>query len=113
MRRRRSENDMSVGASESKRIYASDSLRRAIWKRLERGRDAQLEFFKINVRIWFRKMKAGRDLSVFEHQHRLEQAGDARGGFQMPEIGFDRTDRERRIGGTMAAKRFGKGVRFN
>ena len=65
-------------------------------KWLELRRHAQLQFFKINVRIRRRKMKTGRNLSVLENEHRFEKSGDARGGFQMAKISFDRTNRQRR-----------------
>ena len=65
-------------------------------KRLELSRHAQFQFFKIDMRIRFRKMKTGRNLTVLEYQHRFEQTGDAGGCFQMAKIRFDGTNRERR-----------------
>ena len=58
-------------------------------------------------------MEARRNLAVLEHEHRLKQTGDARCGFQVTEIGFDRANRKRAIGRTIAAESFGKGMRFD
>ena len=52
MRRRFSQNDVRIRAAESKGIDARDTLGCSIRKGLERGRYAQLQLLKIDVRIW-------------------------------------------------------------
>src|SRR5258707_12547635 len=78
---------------------------------LELGRNAQLQFFEINVRIRRRKMETGRDLSVLENEHRFEKASDARRSFQMAKIGFDGTNRQRR--GSISTQRFRERMRLH
>ena len=58
-------------------------------------------------------MKTGRNLSVLEHEHRFEKTGDARCGFQMAKIRFDRANRQRRVGGSIAAESFRESMRFD
>ena len=72
-----------------------------------------LSFSKSMCGFGVRKMEARRNLAVLEHQHRLEQTGDARCGFQMAEIGFYRANRQRRVGGSIAAESFRKRMRFD
>ena len=78
--------------------------RRSIRERLELSRHAQLELFKINVRIRRRKMETGRNLAVLQNEHRFEKSGDARCSFQMAKVGFDRANRQRRVGGSITRR---------
>ena len=85
----------------------------ACGKRLQRGRHAQLELLEINMRTRRLKMEARRNLAVLQHEHRLEQSGDARRGFQVSEICFDRANRQRRAAGRLRAERFGERMRLD
>src|SRR5689334_309962 len=97
MRRRSREDHVSISAAESERVYAGDTFTVGLRERLERGRHAELRFFKINVRIRCLKMEARRNLPILDHEHCLEQASNARGRFQVTEVGFYRANRKRRV----------------
>ena len=68
---------------------------------------------EVDVRIWRCEMQARRDLPVLEHEHRFDQPGNAGGGFQMPEIGLHRPDRQRRLRRAIGAQRVGQRVRLD
>src|SRR5690606_19978492 len=42
---------------------------------------------------------AGRDLAAVQGEHRLDDAGDARGAFEVADVGLDRADEARVAGG--------------
>src|ERR1043166_6994681 len=113
MRRRFGQNDVGVCSSESERIDAGNALGRSVWEWFELGRHAQLELLEIDMRVRCRKMEAGRNLCVLERQHRLEQPGDARGGFQMAKVSFYGADRARGVALSMAAESIRESMRLD
>ena len=48
---------------------------------------------KIDLRIGRIEVQAGRQAAVFERHHGLDQTGNAGGGIEVPDIGFNRADR--------------------
>ncbi len=60
-----------------------------------------------------RKWRLGGYLPVLEHEHRLEQTCDARGGLEVAEVGLHRADGQRRVGGTILAQCLGERVRLD
>ncbi len=52
-----------------------------------------------DVRVGADEVQAGRDPAVPQRQHRLDQAGDAGGALQVADVGLDRSDEQRPVGG--------------
>ena len=73
---------MRVGATEAERIDARHPRAIGLRKRLQRGRHAELQGNKVDIRIGLLKMQTGGNAAVLEHKERLDQTGDACGSFQ-------------------------------
>ena len=58
-------------------------------------------------------MEARWNLAVLKNQHRFEKPRDARCGLQMAKVGFYGADRQRRVGGSIAAESFRESMRFD
>ena len=54
--------------------------------------DVEWAALELDVGIDLLEVKAGGNLCVFEREHGLDQAGDARGGVQMADIRLERAD---------------------
>ena len=59
------------------------------------------------------EVQTGWDLTVFEDEQAFDQADDARGGFEVAEIGFDRADGQWLRGGAVGAEGVGEGGGFD
>ncbi|EDT00905.1 hypothetical protein BamIOP4010DRAFT_5583 [Burkholderia ambifaria IOP40-10] len=84
-----------IGAAESERAHPGDSPAFPAPPRDRVGRHANGDVLPRRMRIGLREMQMRRDPVVLERQQHLDQAGDAGGRLQMPDIGLDRTDHER------------------
>ena len=103
-RRRFFENDVRIRTAEAEGIHAHHARAVGLRERLERGGHAQLQALEVDVRIGLCKMEIGRNLPVLEHEHRLDQTRDARGGFQVAEVRFHRADEQRGCGWAIGAQ---------
>src|SRR3954468_12409675 len=61
--------------------------------------------------IWRLEVEAGGNLPVLQHEHRLHQYGYTGRGFEVAEVGFHRSDRQRSR--TFLAERLGERVSFD
>ena len=66
--------------------------------------DFQPQTLEWNVRIRGLEVQVRRDVSPLHRQHRLDEARDPGRRLQMPEIGLDRADQQRRVLGRAAAQ---------
>ena len=92
---------MAVGAAEAERVDPGAGARGDLFS----GRRDQPQVERVE-RISGRRLAVQRRRhdAVLERQHRLDQPGDAGGGFQMADIGLYRTDRQR-LGAALAEAR--------
>src|SRR5699024_7798286 len=56
------------------------------------GLDLQIQRFQVDVRVGFGEVSGGWELPVGEAEYEFDQAHDARGTFQVADIGLDRTN---------------------
>src|SRR4051812_42257126 len=110
-RRRLRQDNVSVRTSESKGVYAGEPFSVGLREWFERGRDSQLQFIEIDVRIGRREMQAAGNLAVLKDQHRFDESCHTGGSFEVAYIGLDRTNRERSR--TILAKCLGQRVRLD
>ena len=85
---------MCVGAGEAEGADARDARSVHRLPRCETGRYHNGQFCPVDVRIGIAQVQMGRDLTMLECQHDLDEADDPRGGFQMADVGLDRADCE-------------------
>ena len=83
------DDNMGVGAAKSEAADPDDGL--VIDGGLF-GDDLDVAGFKIDVLVGLVKMQVGRDRSIVQDRNGFDQPGDPGGGFQMPHVGFDRSD---------------------
>ena len=93
-RRRFSQNNVRIGAAETKRVYASYAFTIRFRQRLDCRRDAQPQFLEIDVRVRRVEMQARRNFAVLEYKHRFQKSCDAGGGLEMSDVGFYRANRK-------------------
>src|SRR4051812_13613366 len=96
------QNNMGVCASESERIYANEPFSICFRERFDRRRDAEFQFFEIDMRTRRGEVQARGNLTVLEDQHRFHKSRDTGGCLEMTQICLNRTDRER--SGTILAQ---------
>src|SRR5205807_1905924 len=93
-RRRFRQNNVRIGAAETKRVYASQAFTIHFRQRLDRRRNTQLQFLEIDVWIRRVEMEARWNFVVLEYKHRFQKSRDAGGGLEMSDVGFYRADGE-------------------
>ncbi len=86
------QDDMGVGAAEAEGTDPCDPPALDGRPGGTLGGNGQGEFLPGNERIGVVQVQVGRDFAVLQRQNDLDQAGDPRGGFQVPQIGLHRTD---------------------
>ena len=96
-RRRLGEKDMRIGTAEAKRINARQARATRLRKGLQRDRHAEFQGSEVDVRIGRFEVQAGWNAPVLQHQQRLDQTGETRGGFQVTEVRFYGPDEQRRV----------------
>ena len=82
---------MGIGAAKSKRTHPHHRRPLGIGEGLQLGLHRQLEGGEIHRGIGIAAMEAGRQLPLGHTQGRLDQTGDAGGGFGMAQVGLHRT----------------------
>ncbi|CAB3969492.1 hypothetical protein BCO9919_03790 [Burkholderia cenocepacia] len=92
-----------IGAAESERAHPGDAPAFPALPRDRIGGDANRDLLPRRMRIGSGEMQVRRNPVVLERQQDLDQAGDAGGRFQMPDVGLDRTDHERLVRRTPGA----------
>ena len=90
--RRRRQYRMAVGAAKTKGV---DAGALAAGERFGVAHDAQIELVERDLWVRRHAMQARRQRAMFERERRLDQPGHARCGFEVSDIRFDRTDRQR------------------
>src|SRR6476469_8642845 len=87
--RRFPEHQMSIGASNAKRAYASKKLLPVPGRRL--SVDEERASIKIELRIGLFEMQAGNQHAVFHAEHCLDESGNSCGRIAMTDVGLDGT----------------------
>ena len=84
---------MGVGAAKTEGVDAGHQrLARRGYQRLMAGDDIELQRREADVRVERAHVQRGRYSAIFQHQHRLDEAGHARRRLKVAEVGLDRTD---------------------
>ncbi|EDT05024.1 hypothetical protein BamIOP4010DRAFT_1489 [Burkholderia ambifaria IOP40-10] len=94
-RRRFGDDDMCIRATEAERVDADRQRCVAALERREPIDHAQAAAFEIDAGIGRVEMQRARHRAVLQAQHGLQQAGNARCRFEVPDIGLDRADQQR------------------
>src|SRR6266480_1928011 len=94
-RRRLRQNNVRIGAAETKRVYAGQAFAIRFRQRLDRRRNTQLQFLEIDVRVRRVEMQTRWNFAVLKYKHRFQKSRHAGGGLEMSEVGFYRADGER------------------
>ncbi|MCG3159461.1 MAG: hypothetical protein JMDDDDMK_00450 [Acidobacteria bacterium] len=93
-----------IGSAEAERIHACAGRTFCVRPRLQRLWNPQPQFVEGNVGIRLPEVQIRRDRSMLQHQCDLDHPRDARAGFQMADVGFDRTDHAMISGGAPLAQ---------
>jgi hypothetical protein len=86
---------MAVGAAHAERADARDQGQVGTAPRPQLGLHAQPQGVERDVGVGRGEVEAGRDLPVLDTQRRLDQADDAGGAFQVPDVGLGGADGQR------------------
>src|SRR5699024_6196892 len=86
----RSEHQVAVGTSHPEGGHGRE--RCVHGPGLTPGLDLQIQRFQVDVRVGFGEVSGGWELPVGEAEYEFDQAHDARGTFQVADIGLDRTN---------------------
>ena len=78
------QNNVSVCAAESERVHPGESFAIRFREGFDLCRDAQLQFFEIDVRTRRGEMQTRGNLAALKNQHCLHQSGDTGRGFAAP-----------------------------
>ncbi len=103
------ENHVRVGAAEAEGIHADDEPA-ARAQRPIGGHDIQIPVVERNLRIGIIHADMRRNDPVAQRIEHLDEARDARCGLEMPDIAFDRADRQRIGAQAMPAQRVAQGA---
>ena len=91
------EDDMRVRAHKAERAHAREA-RRAVSKPRHRAhRDRHGRAFKLDTRIERLEVQVRENLRTAHDEQCLQHSADARGSFEMPEIGLNRAQRQRPV----------------
>ena len=90
LRRCRFQQDVGVGAGESEGGDGGQS-RCCHRPGSQRGGDVEAGFFRVDGRVPADEVEIGGDECVLEAQYDLDESGDPGGGFQVAEVGLDRS----------------------
>ncbi len=88
----RANHDVAIGATDTERADTGDQ-RTLPWSEFPLHADVQV--VERDLRVRRLEVQARRDLAAVQRQYDLEQAGDARGTFEVTDIGLDRAHSER------------------
>jgi hypothetical protein len=102
---------MRIGAAEAKCANPGDPPPVHAFPGHRLSRNHQLGRFRVDFRVQRSEIQVRRDQPMLDAQHRLDQPGHAGSGFQMTDIGFDRTDDQRHI--PFCAQRRRQRLNFN
>jgi hypothetical protein len=83
---------VSIGAAEAEGVDASEHGAAVAGEGLQLLNYAQVEGREVDVGIRRIEMQGGRNGAVPERERNLDEAGDARGCFEVADIRLDRTD---------------------
>ncbi|WP_313918913.1 hypothetical protein [Tahibacter sp.] len=92
------EHDVGVGAANAERAYAGQPYAAVRRPRQSRPRRAQRAVKQISLRGRACEIGQWWQAPMREHQHRLDQGGNARSGVEMARAGLERAERQRAIG---------------
>ena len=84
---------MGVGAAESERVHPDYRVARSR-EMADPFRNVDLQLRERDVAGRSLEMQIGRDVSVLDHQRRLDQSGHAGAGLEVADVGLDRSDQE-------------------
>src|SRR5215470_5974396 len=105
--------DVRVGPTETEGIYACAGGPIPVRPWFQSLRNSQSKLVKRNIGIRLLEVQIGRNLSVLQHQRHLNDPRHARPGFQMSDIGFDRSDYEGASGDTVCRENCSQGLRLD
>ena len=79
---------MGVGATEAEAAHAGEFRAGVFGPFAGVGHHLQVFGVEVDIAVGFREIQGGRQHIVLHGQHHLDEAGRARGGFGVAEIGF-------------------------
>ncbi len=87
---------MRVGSSEAERVDGGPPRLEAVRPFFDRARDAQAMLLEVDRWVARLEVQVRWDLADTHGQSRFDQAGNTRRRFEVPEIGLDRAEQQRR-----------------
>ena len=91
--RRLLEDDMYVAAADAERADAGPPRSSPARPRPQLVHDGERAGLELQLGVRAGEVQGRGELSVLQHQHRLDQASDPRGGVEVPDVALDRSDR--------------------